>query len=327
MAGVAGTAFQQDILFAFGGGSPAITIAVLDGPVDRTHDCFRGAWLTPLGSAAEPRSADGPATAQGTHIASLIFGQPCSSAEGVAPLCRGLIIPIFTEGQLGCSEPELASAIMLALDLGAHVINISDGLWRRGQQPDPDLGDAIARCNERNVLIITAAGGGRKLRSASGTPKAVLSVEAIDRNGRPLAGAGSQGMFSDGIAAPGSNLRGAVLEGGVAFRSGANFATALVSGIAGVLLGRQVQHGQTPNPRAVGEAILATATPRVPAQPHDCQKALLGRGNIRAAAETMTVRGVHNRGDAARSPFDFWLAPKLGSRSSVSRHAAFRPRA
>jgi subtilisin family serine protease len=157
MVGVVGADFQQEILFAFGGGDSQITIAVLDGPVDRTHDCFRGARLTPLETAAS-KGADGHATAQGTHIASLIFGQPCSSVEGVAPLCRGLSAPIFADDRPGCSQTELAEAIVMALDHGAHIIHVSGGLFEGRRQPTAELTAAVARCNDHNALIVAGAG-------------------------------------------------------------------------------------------------------------------------------------------------------------------------
>jgi len=324
MAGVAGATFQQDILFGFGGGSPKISIAVLGGPVDRTHDCFRGARLTPLGIAAEPRGADGPETAQGTHIASLIFGQPCSSAEGVAPLCRGLIIPIFTEGRPTSSEPELARAIMLALDHGADIVLVSDGAWRRGRHPDPDLVEAITRCDQRNVLVVAAVGGTPLV--ARGTGKSVLWVGAIDAKGRTIDSTGNAGSHKDGLVAPGSSVRGAALEGGVAFRSGANFSAALVTGIAGLLLSSQIAQGQPPDPRAVGEVMLSTATPRIPSWLHDCPRALIGRDNIRAAAESLSAPAIHSRRSVAPSALDVWLGSRVGSLSALDSHAAFRPR-
>src|SRR3954447_16872880 len=86
--------FMKTIPLLLGKGSPAVTVAVLDGPIDLTHDCFRGAQLRLLETVASATAADGGATAHGTHVTSLIFGQPASSVEGLAPLCRGLIIPI-----------------------------------------------------------------------------------------------------------------------------------------------------------------------------------------------------------------------------------------
>lgn len=327
IVGVAAAAFQQDVLFAFGGGDPAITIAVLDGPVDRTHDCFRGARLSPLDTVAA-RGTDGPATAQGTHIASLIFGQSCSSAEGLAPLCRGLIVPIFSDDQLGCAHPELARAITLALRHGAQVIHVSGGFFDRSRQLDPELVEAVAQCNERNVLIVAAAGreGCVGLLRACGAANIILPVGAIDRNGRPIAGFNGCGPQEDGIMVPGSNVIGAALEGGVARRNGANFAAALVSGIVGMLLGWQTANGQVPDPRAVREAILKSASPRISAWAHECRRVLTGRDNIEAAAWRLAELVGHHRSDNVL-PFNHWSALLTGSPSRTPGRTEFRPRA
>jgi hypothetical protein len=304
MAGVAGAVFQQDILYVFGGGDPSITIAVLDGPVDRTHDCFRGARLSPLDTVAQSsRGADGQATAQGTHIASLIFGQPCSSAEGLAPLCRGLIVPIFPDDRWGCSQAELARAITLAVDHGANIINISGGSFDRARVPEPILVDTLARCHARNVLIVTAADGdgcSALLRDAGA--RGMLAVGAIDRNGKPLADATTGGGPHHGILVPGSNVLGAALEGGIACRSGANFAAALVSGIAGLLLSAQIGNGRSADPRAVGEAIVSSATSQITSGTDPDRRVLIGRDNILQAAWRIAAL-VDGDDDIAPSPW------------------------
>ncbi|MBI5131659.1 MAG: S8 family serine peptidase [Rhodopseudomonas palustris] len=321
MVGVVGADFQREILFAFGGGDPLITIAVLDGPVDRTHDCFRGARLAPLETAAS-KSTDGHATAQGTHIASLIFGQPCSSVEGVAPLCRGLLAPIFSDDRLGCSQADLAQAMVQAVDHGAHILHISGGLFEGRRQPTAELIAAVAWCNQHDVLIVAGAGRdgcGNLLRRCGAAN--LLPVGAIDRHGR-LIGGGDASLHDIGVAVPGANLIGAAREGGIGERRGANYAAGLIAGIAGLLLGAQTGNGQAPDPGAAVEAILGSATPRVAARAYECQRAWMGRANIEAAAARLT--GVMHD-TAAASPFGLWHRAQTSSQPSD--HAAFRPRA
>ncbi len=57
-------------------GSSDITIAVLDGVVDTAHPCFSGANLTRLPTLVRDRATPGQMSTHGTHITSLIFGQP-----------------------------------------------------------------------------------------------------------------------------------------------------------------------------------------------------------------------------------------------------------
>lgn len=317
MVGVAGAAFQQDVRFIFGGGDPAITIAVLDGPVDRTHDCFRGARLTPLDTVAS-RGTDGPATAQGTHIASVIFGQACSTVEGLAPLCRGLIIPIFSDDRLGCAQLELAQAITLALQNGAQVIHISTGFFDRARQTRPELIDVIAQCNARGVLIVAAAGRDSciGLLRACGADN-ILPVVAIGKEGQPVAGFNGCGPQDDGLMVPGSHVIGAALEGGVARRSGGSFAAALVSGVVGMLLGWQVKNGQAPDPHAVREALLQSAAPRTPTWAHECRLMMTGRDNVAAAAWRLAELVGRHAGDNVR-PLDRWGVSLIGSRSRTA---------
>jgi subtilisin family serine protease len=322
MIQISGGAFQRDILFAFGGGNPAITIAVLDGPVDRTHDCFVGARLAPLATAAAGRCRDGNATEHGTHLASLIFGQPCSSVEGVAPLCRGLIAPIFGDDLQGCPQFELAEAIGSTLNYGAHVVLISGGLFHRRRQPETALVEAVAACNTRNVLIV--AGGGRDgiaglLRMAGAAH--LLPVGATDRRGRMLGG-GEPGLHENGITAPGSGLIGATMQGRVGQRNGANSSAALIAGIAGLLLGAEHDRDGARDPADVIAAMLNSATPRMARRALECQRAFVGRDNIRAAASYLD-NGID---DPFASPLlENWLGTSL--HPTRSGQAAFRPRA
>jgi subtilisin family serine protease len=112
-------------------GDPRVTIAILDGPVDLSPPCFNGAKLTLLPTLVAGKATSGVATQHGTHVASMIWGQPDSEVRGMAPACRGLIVPGFTDGPENklapCSQIDLARAITPAVEAGAKVINISGG--------------------------------------------------------------------------------------------------------------------------------------------------------------------------------------------------------
>ena len=109
-------------------GDPAIRVAVLDGPVALDHQCFEGANLTRFDTLVADAAGSGPMSAHGTHIASIIFGQPGSTVHGIAPRCQGLVLPVFQDGQMArLSQLDLARAIEQAVQEGAHVINVSGG--------------------------------------------------------------------------------------------------------------------------------------------------------------------------------------------------------
>jgi hypothetical protein len=130
-------------------------------------------------------------------------------------------------------------------------------------------------------------------------------------------------LQEEDILVPGSNVPGAALEGGVACRSGANFAAALVSGIAGLLLSTQISNGHSADPRAVGEAILRSATPRITSGAGARQRMLIGRDNILHAAWRIAA--------LVDDDEDIAISPSGGSIDTLpwswTPQAAFRPRA
>ena len=104
----------------------------------------------------------GPASHHGTHIASVIFGQHDGSIKGIAPQCRGLIVPVFKDGGNGsiapCSQIDLARAISQAVQAGAHIINISGGELTPSGEAQPLLAEAVRNCANQGILIVAAAG-------------------------------------------------------------------------------------------------------------------------------------------------------------------------
>jgi cyanobactin maturation PatA/PatG family protease len=281
-----------------GRGDSRVCIAVLDGPVDVSHPCFRGANLTQLQTLVEPTLLEGRAAAHGTHVASIIFGQPASAIPGIAPNCSGLIVPIFSdetpERGLACSQLDLARAILLAAENGAHVINISGGQLTPSGEPEPMLAQAIENCHRHNILIVAAAGNdGCECLHVPAAAPSVLVVGAMDRDGNPLASSNwGEAYRNQGILAPGKDVLGAI-PGGTARNTGTSFAAPFVSALAGLLLSQQIKRGEAPDPHAVRTALLKSATPCPPGPAADCRKFLVGRLNIQGAIEQL-ARGDHH---------------------------------
>jgi cyanobactin maturation PatA/PatG family protease len=241
--------------------------------------------------------AEGPALAHGTHVASIIFGQEGSVVVGVAPSCRGVFIPIFADQavgeHLGCSQLDLARAILLAVENGAHVINISGGQQAQSGEPAPILAQAIETCVKHNVLIVAAAGNdGCECLHVPAAGRTVLAVGAMDQNGVPLPSSNWGDRYrAQGILAHGVDVLGAVPGGGTERKSGTSFATPFVSGLVGLLASMQIERGKTPDPHAIGAALLKSATPCVPGTSDDCRRFLAGRLNIQGAIEEITRGG------------------------------------
>ena len=268
-------------------GDPGVCIAVLDGPVDLSHPCFSGADLEQVeGPASGGGGGQGAAVWHGTHLASLIFGQPGSPVRGLAPRCRGLAVPIYRERGDGslvpCSQLDLARAIATALDRGANIINVSGGRHDPTGQPEPLLARALAQCAEQGVLVVAAAGNdGCACLHVPAAAQSVLVAGAMDAEGEPLEfsnwGAAYQ---THGLLAPGDDISGAAPGGGSVVFSGTSVAAALVSGLAGLLASLQQQQTGRCDPLQVRAVLLGGATGCDELPTSNCQRLLAGRINI-----------------------------------------------
>jgi cyanobactin maturation PatA/PatG family protease len=240
-------------------GSSNITVAVLDGVVDTNHPCFNGANLTRLPTLVQHQATAGQMSTHGTHIASLIFGQPETEIAGIAPNCRGLLAPVFGDDKRKLSQLDLARAIEQAAENGAQVINISGGSLSDIGEAEDWLVRAVEMCADRNILIVAAAGNdGCDCLNVPAALPAVLAVGATDARGHPLDFSNwGETYQSQGILAPGENILGAKPGGGTLQLSGTSFAAPIVTGVVALLLSLQEARGETPNPQAVREAILA----------------------------------------------------------------------
>jgi cyanobactin maturation PatA/PatG family protease len=267
-------------------GDPEVRVAILDGPVDISHPCFQGANLARLDTLVPDAAGDGAMSAHGTHITSLIFGQPGQRVRGIAPSCRGLILPVFRDYQEGhLSQLDLARAIEQAVQDGAHIISISGGERSPSGQADDVLARAVRLCESNNVLVVAAVGndGCECLHVPAALP-GVLAVGALGANGQSLdANNWGQTYRANGVLAPGENIPGAVPGGGIARFTGSSFATPIVSGVAALLLSIQRRNGKRSDPRAIREAILTTAVRCNPSKTPECARYLVGTLNIPGA--------------------------------------------
>jgi hypothetical protein len=245
-------------------GDASVCIAVLDGPVDLSHPCFAGADLTTIDTLVQEEAGDGLMSLHGTHVASLIFGQPGSPVTGLAPRCRGLLLPVFPDGdERKVSQLDLARAIERAVTEGAHLINISGGERAPSGEPSALLGRALRQCEDNGVLVIAAVGNdGCDCVQVPAAFPSVIAVGATSPDGVPLEiNNWGDAYRVNGVLAPGQHIRGAAPGGASGQLSGSSFATPIVAGVAGLLLAAQRRAGADPDPAAVREAVIGTATP------------------------------------------------------------------
>ena len=253
------------VLWAKTLGDPRILIAFLDGPIDHTHPALVGAKLA-LASTSDSSAGRGLALRHGTQVASIILGQHNGYIQGIAPHCRGLIVPIISDRADGLfasySQIGLAQAIALAAQAGANIINISLGQYSADGVAHPLLVKAISDCVARNVLIVASAGNeGRDGLSIPAALPSVLAVGAMDSQGLPFEFSNwGEKYRTQGILAPGENIPTANSGGDITISSGTSYATPIVSGVVALLASLQLKRGLRPNFHAIREAILRSAT-------------------------------------------------------------------
>jgi cyanobactin maturation PatA/PatG family protease len=281
-----------------------VCVAILDGPVDLSHPCFRGARLRRVDSLVADEAGPGPMSAHGTHVASVVFGQPSSGTLGLAAGCRGLVVPIFRDSSGQLTQLDLSRAIERAVLNGANVINISGGELAARGQPDPLLARTVDMCEQNGVLLVAATGndGCDCLHVPAALPT-VLAVGALGRDGRAVPSSNFGDMYtSNGVLAPGEKIPGAVPGGAIAAFTGSSVAAPIVSALAALLLCAQRGLTGVADVAAVREAILASAHP-CPADPDQEPRCLGGIVNVRGAHALITQGGKVTGLDAMLTPY------------------------
>ena len=286
LSGVASVA-GLDRLWGLTRGDSRVRIAVLDGDVDLTHPSFAGSNLRVAELGRISSMSDRGLSTHGTHVASVIFGQHDGPVLGVAPGCDGLILPIYRQGPdrslLPCTEEVLAQAIREAVRQGAQVINISGGVLSPTGEAGEVLSAAIADSAANAVIVAAAGNDGCQCLHIPGALRGVLAVGAMDLDGEPLPFSNWGNIYrGQGILAPGEQIIGAVPGGGTATREGTSYATAIVSGVTGLLGSLLLKRGRAFDVVAIRKAILDSAVGCSCDTISDCRQLLRGRLDVSA---------------------------------------------
>ncbi|MEP4038522.1 PatA/PatG family cyanobactin maturation protease [Pseudophaeobacter sp.] len=289
------TPFVSSALMSTSSGDERVVIAILDGPVETDHACLASANLETVSLSEPLRDLPVGALRHGTHVTSQVFANGECGFTGIAPKCRGLLIPVYPgtrKGELiAASQIDLARAIRLAVDRGAHIINISGGELSPTPEADQFLLDAITYCEENGVIVVGAAGNnGCECLHVPASIPTVLAVGAMDPKTREPLGFSNWGdaYRSNAILAPGKDIPGAKAGGGLDTKSGTSFAAPIVTGVAALMMSLQLQRGQDIDPLAVRRAILKGATPCNPSVTGDCSRYLAGTLNVDASLALMS---------------------------------------
>ena len=208
-------------------------IAVIDSGVDATHPDLVGAVVDSKNFSGGPAISEN----HGTMVAALAAGRGHGSDDGVigaAPEAGILAISIGF-GDDATSDPQVAEAIIWAVDHGADVINLS---FTRNTLDWPESWDqAFLYADEHDVVMVAAAGNrgsGTAVVGAPATIPGVLTVGGVTKAGVASNDASSQGI-TIGVSAPSEQLVGATPGGGYVLWSGTSGAAPIVAGVAALV--------------------------------------------------------------------------------------------
>ena len=268
-------------------GDPRVCVALMDGPIVMSHPAFDGSRLVQVENTwhGGPQEAEEFCRHHATHIGSIIFGQHKGPVKGLAPQCRGLSVPVAFDEATLLSPLDLVRGIDVALDAGANIIHVATCMPNQSGRADPLLERAIKRCTESNVLVVAPGGNDNgECWCFPAVLPGVLAVGALNEEGVPFKFNNRGGRYElQCVLAPGENILGALWSGGTELQKGTSCAAPIVSGIAALLMSRQLQEDGEIDAAAIRDAILRSATPCAPDEIDDERPGLAGKLNLPGA--------------------------------------------
>ncbi len=207
-------------------------VAILDTGVDAGHEDISSAFVSD-----SPSQSD--AHGHGTHCAG-IAGAATNNGKGIASLnWDGKFVEISSYQALGDagfgSLESIAQAIIDATTDGADVISMSLGEFT--PIPPRVVINAVEFAQQRDVIVVAAAGNSNQDASLHmpSNIDGVISVAAVDEQGRKASFSNINTKLSRPIAAPGVNILSLEPGGKYGLKSGTSMATPLVAGLIGVM--------------------------------------------------------------------------------------------
>lgn len=237
-----------------------VTVAVLDGWIDRSHPDFEGRVLPGAdcrsGSCKAGMTAENCGAHHGTHVA----GTVAASNLGVAPKSTLLPVQVLSadsKGECTGTPAAVAAGIRYAVARGARVINLSLGPDNPGST-NSAIPTAVRDAAQAGVVVVFSAGnadlpvsqsyGGDALVVAATGPSGGLATYSQYGAGVNLAAPGGQPDSRDDCEI--SNCILSLYPGNqLAVAAGTSMAAPHVSGLAALLFGQ--------DPRRSREAVIS----------------------------------------------------------------------
>jgi cyanobactin maturation PatA/PatG family protease len=259
-----------------------------------------------------------------THITGVIAGNRGTPVPGIAPDIGVIIVPLNEAGDPDefLSPLNLARAFDLAHDLGADIIHCAACVPTQTDAPHELLARTVQRCLDDNILIVAPAGNNAgECRCIPAVLPGTLAVGALKDTGQPFKFSNWGGNYSiDGIMAPGEKILGAQPGTEQPVREmGTSVAAPIVTGIAALLMSRQLQVGRQIDATAIRTALLNTARGCDPAVVDEPERCLRGVMNLPAAFDALFATGA---GIGASSDDRPATPAETGPQTSVAASAA-----
>lgn len=223
-------------------GNPEVIVGIVDEGVQLDHPL-----LAPniRNGHAQHASSIGSLEIPGTHAAGVAAGREndVERFSGVAPGSR--LLPVRYSTGLGPQALDLAHAIEYAVEMGAHIVNVSPS----GELASSTVQRAIQYAATRNVLVVSTA-----IDAPRQSPNQI-NVLSVDEHYQPLAACLRESAH---LAAPAFARVPHWRENGHSVFVGAAMGAPYVSGCAALLKSLNPSWGY----HELKEHLLASGTPR-----------------------------------------------------------------
>lgn len=208
-------------------GSSKITVAVIDGGVQKDHPELKGKLVSPY-NAVTGKSSYYP-DEHATHVAGIIAASfNKAGIAGIAPNVKIMPINVFQGDE--ASVETVIQAIYYAVEHKADIINLSLG----DDNYSYLLESATKYAKSKGVVLVAAAGNSSTyMPMYPAASEGVVGVSATDRNDK-LARFSNYGNYID-LAAPGVEIYSSVAGSSFASYDGTSMAAPMVSGVAALV--------------------------------------------------------------------------------------------
>jgi serine protease AprX len=337
-------AVNADRVWAMGRTGEGITVAVLDSGITSDADLVQP--TNRIIARVNFADATGPLTdpgGHGTHVAGTIAGNGWRSGGqyiGIAPGANVVDVRVLDENGNGRASSVIVGiqwSLAHRVQYNIRVLNLSLGAQAPGTYKLDPLSAAVEIAWERGLVVVAAVGNSGGAPDSPGADPYVITVGATDDRQTAPVGDDLVGWFSSygtpvdstpkpdlvapgrriiSIRAPGSSLDRLLPDhvitannGTTYFKlTGTSMATAVVSGVAALLLEQQ----PALNPDQVKAILTGTARPFGQSSGSSPNPAAIGSGLGDAyGAVTSGARGPANRGHRPSDPTNRSLYPAL----------------